>query len=344
MIQIVKDNKTWNNLVNECEYADSYHTFDYHQIVKTRDQVPTLIHYSEKENFIILPLLLRNIESTGYKDATSVYGYAGPLTNAPSFDFDINLFQEELKVIFGKLNLISVFSRLNPFIPYQERYLKGMGDLEKLGRIVFIDLNKTSIVQWKNYQNRLRTYINKFRTLYEVKSANTPADIEAFIDLYYETMRRLNAKNEYFFDKEYFHQLLNSPDFDAEILLAIAREGEDVAGGALFLKKNNLIQYHLSGTTESYLHSSPVKLLIDEMRIKANQENYTYFNLGGGLGANEDNLFYFKSGFSKYTLPFTIWKYIVNHSVYNDLVIKNEGIPFSKDTLLFFPRYRINDQ
>src|SRR5690606_13512283 len=90
--------------------------------------------------------------------------------------------------------------------------------------------------------------------------------------------------------------------------------------GAMFLKNNHIVQYHLAGCIDEYLHLNAVKLLIDEARIMASNEKYTYFNLGGGKGAKEDSLFYFKSGFSKDFKPFSLWKYIVNHEVYFDMV------------------------
>ena len=155
-------------------------------------------------------------------------------------------------------------------------------------------------------------------------------------------MKRVNANKEYFFYKKYFLDLINSSDFETEVLLAINIKTGEVAGGAMFIKKNKIIQYHLSGTGERYLDLNPIKLLIDEMRIRGTQENYSYFNLGGGLGSKEDSLFYFKSGFSKYTLPFKVWKYIVNRNIYEDLVQQRKGIRYCEETLQYFPRYRVN--
>jgi len=66
----------------------------------------------------------------------------------------------------------------------------------------------------------------------------------------------------------------------------------------MMVKTNNIIQYHISGTKNDHLNLSPIRLLIDEMRLRGTAENYRYFNLGGGLGNNEDELFRFKSSFS----------------------------------------------
>ena len=342
MIEIIKEKEIWDNLVQKCDFADFYHTYDYHHTAKTTGEEPILIHYSENNRTIVLPLLFRNIKYSLYKDATSVYGYPGPITKNITSDFDYGLFQKELHRLLREQNIISVFSRLNAFIPHQENRLHGLGRTETLGRVVYIDLNEKLDEQWKLYNRRLRTYINKSRTIYTIKEANVHADLDSFIELYYENMRRVNANKDYFFDKKYFLDLINSSDFETEVLLAISRKTGEVAGGAMFTKKNTIVQYHLSGTSERFLDLNPIKLLIDEMRIRGTQENYSFFNLGGGVGSKEDSLFYFKSGFSKYTLPFKVWKYIVNPNIYEDLVQQRKDIRFCEETLQYFPRYRVN--
>lgn len=342
MIEIIKEKEIWDNLVKKCDFADFYHTYDYHHAAKAKGEEPALIHYAENNRTIVLPLLFRNIEYSLYKDATSVYGYPGPITKNITSDFDYGLFQKELHRFLREQNIISVFSRLNAFIPHQENCLHDLGRTEILGRVVYIDLTKTLDEQWSFYHKRLRTYINKSRTIYTIKKANELAELESFVALYHENMKRVNANAAYFFDKKYFLDLINSTDFKTELLLAINKETAEVAGGAMFTKKNTTVQYHLSGTSERYLDLNPIKLLIDEMRIIGTQENFSYFNLGGGVGSKEDSLFYFKSGFSKDSAPFKVWKYMVNQKIYDDLVLQRRDIQYCEETLQFFPRYRVN--
>jgi hypothetical protein len=197
--------------------------------------------------------------------------------------------------------------------------------------------------QERAYQSRLRTYVNKARRLCRIKKATTKEEISLFIEMYYENMRRVNAKAHYFFERQYFFDLLKSNSFKAEILLAVYNETDEVIGGALFIKEGNIVQYHLSGSREEYLYLNPIKLLIDEMRIIATSEHYTYFNLGGGVGSREDSLFQFKSCFSKNYKDFKVWKYIVNKEVYNELVEKKQKrdqTKLNEACLNFFPSYR----
>lgn len=340
MIDFIKNKENWDNLVKECDFKDFYHTYDYHYAAKDIGEEPVLIHYTEGNKTIVLPLLFRNIEYSLYKDATSVYGYPGPITKNITPDFDYSRFHKELHEFFREKNIISVFTRLNSFIPNQENCLLKLGKVETLGRVVYIDLTKTPNEQLAGYSKRLRTYINKSRSVYAIKKVNNLADLESFISLYHQNMRRVKANPAYFFNKKYFLDLMNSSDFETELLLAINIETTEIAGGAIFTKKNTIVQYHLSGTSERYLDLNPVKLLLDEMRIRATQEGFSYFNLGGGVGSKEDSLLHFKSGFSKDSIPFKVWKYMVNQNIYDDLVLQRKDIPNCEQTLQYFPHYR----
>ena len=112
MIEIIQDKETWDQLINRCKQSDSYHTFDYHQASRTEHQEPILIHYFENGKSILLPLIIRTIDNSTYLDATSVYGYAGPIFSDPAFDFDFNSFQQEIDAFFKERKIVAVFSPL----------------------------------------------------------------------------------------------------------------------------------------------------------------------------------------------------------------------------------------
>src|SRR5690606_15465720 len=207
-------------------------------------------------------------------------------------------------------------------------------------KVVNIDLDLSLEVQRANYRDRLKTHVNKSRRLCSVKKATTKEDLKAYMDIYHENMDRVNAKKMYYFKKKYFNKLVNSNDFETEVLLAIENETGAIIAGSMFIGTNDIVQYHLSGTKNEYLHLTPTKLLIDEMRIKATNKGYKVFNLGGGLGGrNDDSLFDFKASFSKDFKEFNLWRLIVNQDIYDELVAK-KGINTKTD---YFPLYRSLD-
>ena len=199
----------------------------------------------------------------------------------------------------------------------------GLGQTIPLGNVVYIDLDSSLEIQRAKYNRRLKTYINKSKKACSVISANIDEHLEIFVKLYYDNMERVNADESYFFPLDYFERIFNSEDLNSELLLCIENNTQEIIGGAIFIKTNNIVQYHLSGMDERWSHLNPIKLIIDAMRVKATQQGYKYLNLGGGKGSKEDSLFRFKSGFSKDYQTFKIWKHIVDQETYEKLTHQN---------------------
>lgn len=342
MIEIIKDKIRWNEQLSLIENLDVYHTYDYHHITKKPGEIPILIKYSVEDTSIVLPLLLRPIENSDYKDAVSVYGYAGILTLNLNEHFNKENFHKELNGFFKENKIVSVFSRFHPFLEHQESLLGGLGTITTRGRVVYIDLNDTLENQRSMFNRRMRTYLNKSRKSCTVVETKLKSDMDSFIDLYHENMKRVGADESYFFDRNYFHQLLTSDEFSTKLTLCIHNETQTVVGGAIFMKKGKFVQFHLSGLNEDYFELNAIKLIIDEMRINSTNQRFEYLNLGGGRGSTEDSLFKFKTSFSKSFKEFKIWKYIVDEKAYRMLVEKHLECPLEvvhKNTD-FFPAYR----
>lgn len=322
----------WNAVLDQIEDYDFYHTFGYHSISTNADETPVLLTYKEDNSIIALPMVLRPIKGTTYFDLTSVYGYAGPISNVDVKTFDFTNFKTAFNTYLQSKNIVSVFSRLHPYI-LQDNMLENLGETLNLGNVVNIDISLPIEQSRMAYGKSNKNQINKLRKQCEVVKAKTKEDILEFIDIYYENMKRLDADDYYFFSKEYFFNFMEINDFNTDILLVKHLESNTFVAGSMFVKTKNIVQYHLSGTRTDYLRLKPSKLFLDEMRLQATEQGYKVFNLGGGLGSEQDSLFEFKTSFSKDFRPFKIWKYIVNQNIYDDL-------SKDKDDTRHFPKYR----
>lgn len=342
MIEVIKDRDQWREQLSLTEHLDFYHTYDYHHLSKTENETPILIIYTNKKTRLALPLLLRNIENTDFKDAISVYGYAGILTLTMDNEFDKHQFHKELNSFFKQNKIVSVFSRLHPYLDHQETLLEGLGETTTLGKVVYIDLMDTLENQRKMYNKRMKTYLNKSRRLCTVIDSKSQNHIDAFIELYHENMKRVDADDSYFFDHSYFNRLMSSEGFTTKLMLCIDNESNTVVAGAVFIEKGKIVQYHLSGMDYDYFDLNAIKLIIDEMRIQTTRKGFEYLNLGGGRGSREDSLFHFKSSFSKNFREFKIWKYIVDQKAYTTLSEAHLGSTTADvvDDVEFFPAYR----
>ncbi|WP_339629575.1 GNAT family N-acetyltransferase [uncultured Maribacter sp.] len=333
MMNIITDRQEWKNTLMEFESYDFYHTFDYHSLSKNEDEKPLLLVYSQGDLSIAIPFLKRHIAGTPYFDFTSVYGYSGPIYKNIPENFDNVAFLSELKDYLTTNKIISVFSRLNPYLDQQSLILKNLGETPVSGKVVNIDLTKSIEEQRTQYGKSTKNRTNKCRRIATVKEVTTKEDLETYIDIYYENMDRLGASDSYYFSKEYFFNFLECEDFKTRVLLVIENETGKAMAGSMFVESNSIVQFHLSGTRTEFLNWAPANLFLDEMRLIATEEGYKIFNLGGGLGGQQDSLFNFKASFSKDYRDFKLWRYIVDQKVYDTLSKEKKGS--------YFPLYRL---
>ena len=194
----IKEKKEWNAVLEQIEDYDFYHTFDYHNISTNDNETPILLTYTVGDAIVALPLVLRPIEDTLYFDLSSVYGYAGPICNVDVETFDFSNFKSKFKTYLVANNIVSVFSRLHPYIK-QDQVLDNLGETLSLGDVVNIDVTLPIEQSRMAYGKSNKNQINKLRKQCEVVKAETKEDILEFVDIYYENMKRLNAKEHYFF-------------------------------------------------------------------------------------------------------------------------------------------------
>jgi hypothetical protein len=331
----------WGDRIKSSLIYDFHHTSCFH-IIETNEHEKGLLFVAEDENdFIALPLVIREIPNTQYFDASSVYGYAGPVASKEITKLDeelIHFFHDKFLVYCNENNIISVFSRLHPLIK-QSSFFANFGSVKELNKTVAIDLTEPIEVQRQHYSRSYKNQINqlKKRKGYSVEKLEIK-DIAIFMDIYFETMERVNATNYYFFSNDYLIDLVQNNCFEAIILVAYNTEGVP-ASAAIYTLTGNIMQYHLGGTKDFALEDAPIKYVMDEARLLASKLNLEYFSLGGGLGgSDDDSLFRFKAGFSKNFFQFSVWNLIVNMEAYEELV-KQKDIKAS-DYPSFFPLYR----
>ncbi len=338
-MKYITSKKEWDEALSLFDKYDCYHTYDYNYFSKLESEQPALILFESEDAYIALPLLVRSIPNSEYLDATCVWGYGGPISTNIDDSFDLTAFEKELNQVFEDKNIISVFSRLNPFIENQELILNKIGEIQEVGVVVNIDLTKELDIQRTQYSKTTKRYVNKYGKQCTIKYSKKKEDVLLFVDLFHENMDRVKAKEHYYFTPEYFFGLIESKDFETDVLIAVENESNKIISAAMMVKTKGIIQYHMSGTLNDYTKMTPVRLLIDKTRIQGTEDGYTYFNLGGGLGGKENPLLQFKSSFSKDFKTFKVWKYIVNEEVYGQLCNANTKLQSAKD-VDFFPKYR----
>ncbi|WP_164108746.1 MULTISPECIES: GNAT family N-acetyltransferase [Sphingobacterium] len=327
----------WIKYVKRSVEYDFYHTWHYHTLDQSGD--PFLFVYEEGDNYIALPLLKRKISDSPFSDLASVYGYTGPISNRKFEDLEESLmdnFKSSFLDFLDEEQNISVFSRLHPFFN-QYLLIEKFGGVYKNGKTVAIDLTISIDQQRKKYRKSTYQYIKKaWSNGYSVKETKDLEDINVFFNIYTENMTRIKAEDYYFFNQQYFIDLINTDEFDCRLVLVYA--GDKIICGSVITCTCGIIEAHLVATLTKYLYKSPAKFLTDEISILGRKLGMKYYHLGGGLGFKEDSLFNWKAGFSDLFLEYKSWRYVANEGIYNSLVNRIGINP--NNNIDYFPLYR----
>ena len=205
-----------------------------------------------------------------------------------------------------------------------------------LRKTLITKLQENDVIQkqfGKSCRKNIRQALNKGITYKVTKS---PENIGAFKEIYYSTMDRNHATDYYYFDDEYFNDILKYFK-DNVILVEAIFEEKTIAAGLYFIYKD-VIHIHLSGTLTEYLYLSPAYILRYAVTLWGIENGYKTIHHGGGRSNDEnDTLYLFKKNFAKlYDVDFYIGKKIWNQEIYNKLC-KIKGVSEKES---FFPAYR----
>src|SRR5260221_4392029 len=337
----------WMEVLRRVVQHDFHHLPPYHRVEERRlNATAHLFTYRENDYLIALPLLLRSVGeiALGWNDATSVYGYGGPVASHESVpELVVRNFQGALKEALLERRVIAAFSRLHPLIA-QHDLLAGLGECRASGRTVSIDLTLPLEKQRAQSRRASKRRINKQRREGIVACLHDQEKRywREFVDIYEETMRSVNAAGMYFFSEDYFGELAR--ELGPALQLFVAVIGGKIAAAGLFTICDGIVQSYLIGTREEFLEFSPMTMMIDTVRLWGNEIGARVLHLGGGVGSKEDSLFHHKAGFSDRRHDFTTWRCIVAPEIHRELCEQrarmNELQGLQPTSAEYFPPYR----
>lgn len=298
----------WTELLGAMPVATPYHDRWYHQLsAELVDGRALLFSYERGPFHAVLPLLLP--DSSEQLDATSAYGYPGPLANTKNLPPEfVAGFQRRLRDALLQENVVTASTRINPFSEIAKPLLGGMGAFRHVGGIISVDLTPSDEERLRSYRRNHRKDLAKIRKLsVETVVDETFEHLKTFTELYRQSMVRVDAEERYFFDEDYFGII--AQQMTGRALLLISKIEDEIVCAGLFFHDRDVAYAHLVGYTTSKSCRSPTKLLFDDACRYFRKRGCKQLLLGGGLGARQDSLFHFKSGFSDIVLPFFVWEW-----------------------------------
>jgi len=336
---------------------DVYHTAGFHLYSEGSGEGRAFMAViGDRRRGLAWPYLLRAIADvpglaeSEATDATSVYGYPGPLAWGcePGDQFLLDAWRELLGLWRDQL-IVTVFTRLHPLLG-NASLVTGLrvGDgtaadaaaVQPLGETVSIDCTIDDEAAQGLYDRRVRQAVDRGRRdgLVTIEDESW-ADLGKFVDLYRETMQINNAAAYYFFSHSDLARLREALPAHVH-LLATYRDGTMVAAGIL-TEFRGIVQTYLSAS-DRRVHPSPKPLFYDDARRWARARGNHVLHLGGGRGSRADSLLEFKARFSPIRHTFSIGRWVIDDRAYRELVEARLARQGPSDPLdhAYFPAYR----
>jgi serine/alanine adding enzyme len=274
-----------------------------------------------------------------YYDLVTPYGYGGPVIKTcqegrkedliKAFQTDFGHYCEEEKII-------SEFIRFHPLID-------NAVDFSSCYDVVHI--RNTVGTNLKDFEDPVKSEFSKSKQKsiqkalaagVEYRITVNPEDLIQFRQIYCGTMERKHADDYYYFDDEYFADLLQH--FRKSLLLVeVLYEGQTIGMGLNFVY-GKTIHIHLSGTIADFHRLSPAFILRYALARWGKENGMELVHEGGGkTNSPDDPLYLFKKQFGKNTS----FKYYTARKIWNEKLYGQvcEAVHANPE-LEFFPAYR----
>lgn len=340
-VYTIEQNEIWDRIVRSFSSYDVYYLSGYVKAFQIHgDGEPLLFYFEQGDTRGINVVMKRDIAldfhfidkipQGQYFDFATPYGYGGWLIEGDR-DQVIRSYEKWC----DNNNIVSEFVRFHPVL---ENYMfsESAYEIVSLGNTVTVDLSSPETI-WSNLTSKNRNMIRKAKKSgIEIYHGRYPAIFETFQNIYNETMKRDQAREYYFFKKEFYNSILKDLPQNAQIFYAVL--DDQVIAASIFLTSNHRMNYHLSGSLKKYSSYAPSNLLLYEASLWGSINGYRTLYLGGGVGSGEDSLFAFKKSFCRLNdyKKFYIGRKVFIQEKYDDLVDKRNFLPES----CFFPKYR----
>jgi len=319
------------NLLNDIYYSDEYIS-----LYLKNDEELFSFTYEEDEKKFINKTIKRPIKkignldiNDGFYDLETAYGYGGFYTNSNDQEF-ISRAMNSYSNKCNEEKIIAEFIRFHPFNNFSRSY-GNLLDFNLYDRDVVV--KKFSDDIYKSYNAKVRNTIKRATEKVLVQEST---NIVKFMELYNATMLKNRASDFYFFDEDYYKNLLKSKSIK---LYEVLYKTEIIAMG-FFMFSGSIGHYHLSANTPiSYKINANYALLHNIFEL-AQDMGLEYFMLGGGTTSEaDDSLLKFKKKFSKDLKAFYISGNVYNKEIYNNYneIWNNQ----SKKDIKYFLKYRL---
>ncbi|MCM1082989.1 MAG: GNAT family N-acetyltransferase [Clostridium sp.] len=321
-----RDAAAWNECVKSFDNWDIYYLYEYaYSFMLHGDGNIFLIYYENNDErfcYVVMQSdiadfdkLAGRLEQGKLFDWETPYGYGGPLTNMSVSNDTQELFLKELGEYCKENNIVSQFVRFHPLLR-NDKALPKVFETRYLRDTIYIDTSDKELIM-QNMDSKNRNMVRKAIKNNISVVRKEIDEIDDFIFMYNETMKKNDAEEYYTFGKQYFDYLMALKE-NAGIFYAMY-DGKPVSGAIMYYN-DNYMHYHLAGSNTEFKKYAPNNLLLYEAACWACEHGIKKFHLGGGMSP-DDSLFGFKKQFNdKGRCPFVVGRTVFDLDVYDKLL------------------------
>ena len=323
----------WDDLLHRLGIDDVYFRRSYlESAIPLGQGQPVFLHLEGRNGDVVFPALVRSTEN-GYRDVGTPMGYGGPVLSGPRPP--IAAFFDAYERWCSANRIVSTFVRFHPLLANQ-RLAEGRWRVEQTGHTVGWRIEAKSAGELvAGMAAHHRRVVRKARAAgLRVRVIEVPNDLDGFVSLYVESMRRCNASDFYFFPESYWELLLSQ--LGHALVRVDALANDELVACIVCFASPPLLHYHLGASNDRGRHLGANHLLFLETASWASERGFSRFHLGGGVGGFEDSLYEFKRRFDPDgRLPATLGKAVHDADAYRAL----SGTA-AIDYAGYFPAYR----
>lgn len=344
MVDIIDiKNLKWDEYVKKAPNYDVFYLSGYLKAFQLSGEgKPMLVIYSNKDEYAINVVFKRDIADDPcfctqvpkekYYDLISPYGYGGFLGKVSDWN---NLAKEWQEFCCDK-GFVSEFVRFHLFSGYEKYYA---GIVETHTHNVVRNLEMPLEDMWMDFKAKVRKNVKKANSFnLEVIRDDSGEYLDDFLRIYYGTMDRNDAADNFYFTKDFFEKILEMKE-NVTIFHVVFMD-KIISTEMVIYGSENVYSY-LGGTDREYFDLRPNDLLKYEIIKWAKEKGLKNFVLGGGYGA-DDGIFQYKTCLAPNGIvDFHIGKKVLNRDAYIELC-KLRNLEFDNENLEngFFPMYR----
>lgn len=336
----ILEKERWNNTVKSINNYDAFYLNEYAGAFMHEDEsngMPILLYYENGAERAIDVVFKRDVAKDHhfngkltpdtYFDLITPYGYGGfigEITNFAALD-------DEYSKYCSDNGYICEFVRFELFSDYYQHY---GGETETRTHNVVRNLESPIDVIWMDFKQKVRKNVKRANSYgLEIVVDKTGMYMDDFLRIYYGTMERSDAEEQFYFKEQFFEELMLT---DNAVMFHVRFEGQIISTELVIYGSENCYSY-LGGTDSEYFYTRANDFLKFEIIKWAKEKGLKNFVLGGGYGS-DDGIFQYKMNLAPHGIrDFYIGRRIFDKKKYQKLCDLRIGEQLND---AFFPKYR----